>query len=413
MNRFIWITTIILTLQTSIFAQKVAFLIGVGKEYNPVLNTHKDIKIMQSLIGNSYDKVIILKDSDATYKNVKNTLINFYSLKSTDTLLFYYTGHGSRAYGGFEEKDKKDEFLMLSGYNIKSPNIITNKVMIDDEFNYHFSKIKAKKILLYDCCHSQTQNKSLSSNKSRYIKSTGIIFDLKQSKNQTYLNANMSNYIKLSACLDTEEAEDSDDGGIFTLTLKDILENNSNISFDTLIQDIKDNLKRVAKIHARSGNFSPNISSDLLSPKNFITKDIFAIKSNNQTKSLEEFLNAKIGGFKFKIHSNKKEFGLYEEVILTSSHNSNNKYLYMIEVKKDRYKLITKKNLSECKNQKCIFRDIISKEPLGRSNIYLISTQKPLRLVDSLRNKDLVESLKSQLKHQSFKVGMVWFDTIN
>ena len=399
-------------LQTPIFAQKVAMLIGVGNIKNNPLNTDLDLETMKSLLGDSYDKIITLKDNQATYNNVKNTLIDFYSLKSTDTLLFYYTGHGSRAYGGFEEKDKKDEFLMLSGYNIKYPNIITNRVMIDDEFNYHFSKIKAKKIILYDCCHSQTQNKGLSSNK-RVIKSMETVFKLKQPKNQTYLNAKMSNYIKLSACLDEEEAEDSLSGGIFTLTLKYILEKNSNISFDNLIKEIKNNLVKVANKYDRAGNFTPNLSSDLLSPKNFKTGDAFAIKLDNKSKSLEEFLNSRMGGFEFKIHSNKKEFRLYEDIILTSSHKSDDNYLYMIEVKNEKYKLITQKKLSECTNQKCIFRDIISSKPLGRSNIYLISTQKPLHLVGSLRDKNLVESLKSQLKHQSFKVQKVWFDTID
>lgn len=412
MKNIILVIVAMTLLQTPIFAQKVAFLIGVGNIKNNTLNTDKDLEVMSSLLDSSFDEVIILKDDDATYNNVKNKLESFYSLKESDTFLFYYTGHGCRAEGGFEEIDKLDEFLLLSGYNIKSPNIITNKVMIDDEFNYHFSKIKAKKILLYDCCHSQTQNKSLSSHENRYVKSMETIFALQQSKNQTYLNAEMSNYIKLSACLDTEMAEDSMSGGIFTLTLKDTLKNSTNISFDTLIQKIKSNLKRVAQKYDRSGNFNPNISYDLLSPKNFNTKDIFAIKSNNKTTTLEEFLNTKIGGFEFKIHSNKKEFQLYEEIILTSSHNSNNNnYLYMIEVKQDKYKLITKRE--KCKNQECIFRDLVATKPLGRSNIYLISTQKKLRLVNSLRNKDLVESLKSQLKHQDFKVGIIWFNTVN
>ena len=407
---------------TSVFAKKIAILVGVGNVPS-YLNTHKDIETMKLLIGNEgviYDKIVVLEDKKAIYSNIKKELVNLYELESTDTLLFYYTGHGCRAWGGVEEKDGKDEFLMFYGvtFSPTNPTKIVSGVMLDDEFNYHFSKIKAKKILIFDACHSETSTKGYT-NKSKFIKSIPhvksqeTIFTMVQKKNLTYMNAKKSNYIQLSASLDDQRADDSDKGGIFTLTLKDVLYKSKSISFSTLMKNVKTRLPVVAKNNHRAGDFTPNITvSTELSAESVQTKDIFVVQFSTpplpKTETLESFLQSRLGGLKFEKQQSKSRFSLYEEVELKSHHSSNYSNLYIIEVKKNHYNLISTKKLSECSSDSCVFKDLIASEPLGKSNIYLIASKNPL----SIAKKAFSESLKSQLKHQKFEVGMVSFETV-
>jgi len=419
--------SLLLLFSTPIFAKKVALLIGVGNIPNNLLNTHEDIETMKVLIGNTYDDVIVLEDDRATYVNVKKELELLYGLNSNDTLFFYYTGHGCRAYGGVDEEDGKDEFLMLSGVEYSSFNPVTIKkgIMLDDELNYHFSKIAAKKVIVFDSCHSQTAMKGYTKKSNKitsipYVKSMETIFTLSQEKNLTHMNSVNSNYIQLSAALDSERADDSKKGGIFTLTLKDILTNSESMSFSNLMTKIIKRLPYVAEKNSRPGDFTPNIDNKNLSSDNFQTKSIFVVAKKKPTKptvasqtsikkeSLEVFLQSKLGGLSFEKQEKKSKFSFYEPVYLKSFHTSTYEYLYMLEVKNNKYTLVTSKKLSECTSKKCSFTDLIAEEPIGKSNIYLIASKNPL----SIAKKDFVESLKSQLKHQSFEVGMVSFETV-
>ena len=404
---------LIIIMTNLLFSQKVALLVGVGN-IPSYLNTDKDIKNIKKLIKPNFNKIITLENKKATYKNLKRTLIYLYHLKKEDTFLFYYSGHGCRAYGGVEEVDGKDEFLALfkMKFDPNNNNTILDDVMLDNELNYHFSKIKAKKILIYDCCHSETMHKSLKK-QPHYIKSQERIFNIKKRKNPLFKKAKNRNYIKISACLDSETAEDSKNGGVFTLTLKEAIKKYPNSSLKELIEKTKTLLPKVAKKNNREGNYHPNIEENSLLSKNIKTKGIFVVKPKKRKReTLEEFLKKRSNNFIFKTQTNKTSFKLFEPVYLKSYHKVNNNYLYLIEVKNNRYKLVTKKTLKDCfaiKNKKiCNFKELIASNPIGKSNIFLISSQKPL----NINQKSFKQSLKWQLKKQPFKVAYLPIKTI-
>ena len=428
MKKIILGLALLLLFSTHIFAKKVAFLIGVGNIPNNLLKTHEDIETMKVLIGNTYDDVIVLEDDRATYVNVKKELELLYGLNSDDTLFFYYTGHGCRAYGGIDEADGKDEFLMLSGFEYSSYDPVTVKkgIMLDDELNYHFSKIAAKKVIIFDSCHSQTAMKGYTEKSNKitsipHVKSMETIFTLTQERNLTHINAVNSNYIQLSASLDSERADDSKKGGIFTLTLKEVLTNSKSMSFSTLMKKVSKRLPYVAQKNSRPGDFTPNIDDRDLSSDSFQTKSIFVVLQPQSTKpiggnqssikkeSLEAFLQSKLGGLIFeKQEKNKSKFSFYDTVYLKSTHTSDYNHLYMLEVKNNKYTEVTSRKLSDCSSKSCSFMNLSATAPIGDTNIYLIASKYPL----SISKKDFVESLKSQLKHQSFEVGMVSFETV-
>jgi len=403
-----------------LMAKKVAFLIGVGN-VAPTLNTDKDIERIKTMLGKDFrsENIIELQNQEATYENVKEAFESLYSLGKNDTLFFYYTGHGSRFYHGSEEDDNLDEFLVLYGMKIKA-NEVSGGVMIDDELNYHFSKIKAKKVIIFDCCHSETMKKSLGSKVKSWQPKGGAIVYRTFDVNPNYAKAINSNFINLSAAGDEEQSEDSDNGGIFTLTLQKVLKEQGDISFSKLIVALQNNLLGVAIKNGQSGDFTPNIDSDKMNPKTFRTKDIFAVaskpKPSSSKETLESYLNSKLGGVSVKIGGDEKEFPLYDSIEITSHLMKQRGYLHLLELKgKDDYALVSKMNVETCKDdenkKQCTFGNLVSQEPYGETKIYLIYTKDPLDIPKS-KTKGFAESLKSQLQHQAFEVGREVFETV-
>jgi len=416
----ILLTILLLSIMTyPLMAKKVAFLIGVGNVAT-TLNTDKDIERIKTMLGKDFrsENIIELQNQEATYENIKEAFESLYSLDKDDTLFFYYTGHGSRFYHGSEEDDNLDEFLVLYGMKFKG-NEVSGGVMIDDELNYHFSKIKAKKVIVFDCCHSETMKKSLGSKVKSWQPKGGAILYRTFDVNPNYAKAINSNFINLSASGDEEQSEDSDNGGIFTLTLQKVLKEQGDISFSELIVALQNNLLDVAIKNGQSGDFTPHIDSDNMNPKTFRTKDIFAVaskpKPSSNKETLEHYLNSKLGAVSVKIGGNTKAFPL-DDSIEVSSHLAEEKGdLYLLELKEDDYRLVAKMNLSTCKNngnkKQCVFNNLISQPPYGETKIYLIYTKNPLDIPKS-KTKAFAESLKSQLQSQEFKVGREVFETV-
>ena len=393
-----------------IFAKKVALLIGVGNIPENTLHTKEDILTMKSLVRGKFD-IISIEDSQATYKNVKSALKKLYTLKKSDTVLFYYSGHGCRAYGSVDEKDSKDEFLMLSGVKYRDDGFtIKSGIMLDDELNYHFSKIKAKKIILFDCCHSATMYKSLSPIGSKYSKTFETIFTLGYKKNPLYFRHKVNNFIKLSACLDSQQSEDSPKGGIFTLTLQKVLKERGNIPFSQLINEIKNSLHPVAEKYGRAGNYVPNMDAKNINPKKTYTKDIFAIKKPRKYNTLEDYLNTK-NALTLSLQTGVNRFSIGDNPIFKSTLKDSKNHLYLLEVDNNNYKTLAHTTVDKCmkdgEKRVCYFENIISSVPFGESKVYLISTPHPLDINRKSYGKDFRETLKSQLKHVPFKVGKV------
>lgn len=409
---------LLMCMSSSLMAKdkKIAFLIGVSN-VAPILNTDKDIETIKSLLAHDYDEIIELQDDNASYTKLRSTFEKLYALDASDTLFFYYTGHGSRFYHGSKEDKALDEFLVLSSMQ-RSGNEVSGGVMIDDELNYHFSQIKAKKIIIFDCCHSETMKKGMGRVKSWRPKGGAIVhrrFDI----DPKHTRAINSNYINLSASLKEEQSEDSRNGGVFTLTLQKVLKERGDISFSELITGIQNNLLLVARQNGTVGDFIPNMSSDHLNPKSFRTKDIFAVRTEpNSTRvkeSLEDYLSSKLGGVELKIDGKKqKEYSIGEGIQFSTQLQQQKGNIYLLEVKNEQYKLVAKQQVERCKDnnsqKQCVFRNLASLPPLGDTHVYLIFTKHPLDISKS-HTKALSESLKNQLKNQAFEVGMVSFRT--
>lgn len=139
--------------------RKQALLVGVsdyqGTQHD-LLGIDKDIKKMSALFRAWGFDVKIVQGKDSLYlahylhdyANGKNKLVE------GDIFAFYFSGHGSSVADQrpFDEIDRKDETLVLS-------NGTTNIHFLDDDLNYYFSQIQARKLQLFDSCHSGTVNK--------------------------------------------------------------------------------------------------------------------------------------------------------------------------------------------------------------------------------------------------------------
>ena len=217
-------------------SKKVALLVGVS-DYSPYSSDlpgiDTDITNIQSIItkwGFDDIKVLYNKDSLKLEKELKRYKKN---LKPNDIFLFFYSGHGSYTDDlNGDEDDGRDETIVLSDGS-------ENMHFLDDDLYYYFSHIKAKKLIMFDSCHSGTAYKSLNSkfvSKSilpRFVDKI-ISTDIKGSDTIS------GEYIVLSAAQDNEESLATTNGSLFTTTLTNLL--NENNSSQKSFQNIRDNI---------------------------------------------------------------------------------------------------------------------------------------------------------------------------
>jgi len=138
-------------LTTLSMAQKEALLIGVS-DYQGVESDLKGIEIdignMKTLFEKWGFHTTVLLDRDSM--RIDEYLNQYHSLGADDAFAFYYSGHGSYTDDeSGDESDGQDETLVLS-------NGVENRFYLDDNLNRHFNSIGAKKIIVFDSCHSGT-----------------------------------------------------------------------------------------------------------------------------------------------------------------------------------------------------------------------------------------------------------------
>ncbi|MBK9256739.1 MAG: caspase family protein [Saprospiraceae bacterium] len=148
---------------------KKALVVGVndyapvgagGPDLNGCVNDATDIANTLVICGFKPSDIRIITNHNATNTNIKrwlNWLFN--GIKSGDSLVFYYSGHGTRvtSFGDDLEVDGLDEAICPHDYQ-------TAGVIKDDEFRTLFSqKMKAGVNLevIFDCCHSGTGTRNL------------------------------------------------------------------------------------------------------------------------------------------------------------------------------------------------------------------------------------------------------------
>ena len=136
---------------------KRAVLVGIDdypRTHMDLESSVNDLKAWDSLLMECFcfkrENIRLLSDDRAKKEEVLNRLKWLKSgAKSNDTLLFLFSGHGSRFterddYGYLDEE--QDEALCLAGYDL----------LVDDELNQIFSTIFLDVNLLFicDCCYS-------------------------------------------------------------------------------------------------------------------------------------------------------------------------------------------------------------------------------------------------------------------
>jgi hypothetical protein len=404
---------VILTLIVStafLFSKDIALLVEAGSSFG-LKGGKIDIKNMKEILGSKY-KYYILKGDRATSVNIRKAFNKIArELNENDTFVFYYTGHGAR-FGNSQdsnEADKKDDFLVTTDMEMRRDRV--KNVLIDDEINYLYSKIKAKKVIIIDACHSATMYKSISRNKFKVkaYKSEDILRrDFK--KNPKWLDAKNRNFIHFAAARESESAIDTPKGSIFTKALKKVVQENGNISFSQLERLVQ------KEVH-KTSSFNPNISraSDI-DKDNLYTKDIFSIQTSRDSENretLSEFLdrNKDKESIEVVTQSRNREFKSGEFIAVKGFLDREPKYIYLVEVEPNkREKVVSDKKT-------CIYYSRMDKyicqysklqiKGRGKSKIYIIESDRPL--LNSSLKKDIVIKPKNRflnrLKDSEFSFG--------
>jgi metacaspase-1 len=149
---------------------KRAFLVGIndyypigigGQDLNGCVNDVRDMANTLVICGFKPKDIAICTDGRATKNNIMKGLETLISRsKGGDSLVFFYSGHGSQVpnyANGDQEIDSQDEVLCPHDMDF------TNTFIADDELFKTFSKLPEKVNLevLLDCCHSGTATREV------------------------------------------------------------------------------------------------------------------------------------------------------------------------------------------------------------------------------------------------------------
>lgn len=120
--------------------------------------------ISQALQKLRAQQVEVLLNQQASKARIRNTwqaLVQ--KSKPGDTLIFTFSGHGAQIVelNSGEERDQKDEILVLANYNHQHKTI-EHDAIVDNEWRQWLSQVKADRtvITLFDACHSGTLTRS-------------------------------------------------------------------------------------------------------------------------------------------------------------------------------------------------------------------------------------------------------------
>ena len=206
-----------LLFSTQAIAKKEALLVGVsnygGDPKNDLIGIDLDIDKMKRLFGGfGFDDIKVLYNRDSL--KIGDYLKEYAkNLNSNDTFALYYSGHGSYISDkNGDEIDKRDEVLVLS-------DGVDNIPFVDDDLNYFLNAIKARKLIIFDSCHSGTVNKGgYSSVKAKTLPSNQLKVSLDTLGKGLKIGREIEggDYIVLSASKDSEESLATTNGSLFT-----------------------------------------------------------------------------------------------------------------------------------------------------------------------------------------------------
>lgn len=218
---------------------KKALLIGINyigtkHELGGCIN---DINNIQNFIIENceYKSENITKLTDETtiiptFQNIKDSIYNLVKdIKGGDSLLFYYSGHGSQIENEINTGDDLDEVLVPLDY--KKNGFITDVWLYDN-----LVKIIPKDVVLWcftDCCHSGTMlnlQYNLVYNRKKQNVETDLYNEDDWINKYTLFLTNQKvetegDVFMFSGCLDDQTSADLGDRGAFTNALLETLGN--------------------------------------------------------------------------------------------------------------------------------------------------------------------------------------------
>lgn len=215
--------TLCLLCSTEAMATKYALIVGVADYKNSkddLPGIDKDLTKIYKLLKSWHFDVKVLRGAD-TLKLDEHLKKYAYSLKKDDTFAFYYTGHGSYVEDkNNDEADGRDETLVLSDGK-------EDKHYLDDDLNYRLNAIKAKKLIVFDSCHSGTAHKAGTEgfvSKSMFSDLVPTLFKREKKRDEpVYPNNLTGSFVKLSASKDSETSVATKEGSLFTTQLIKLL----------------------------------------------------------------------------------------------------------------------------------------------------------------------------------------------
>ncbi|MBA4852388.1 caspase family protein [Emticicia sp. BO119] len=237
-----------------------ALLIGIDK-YKNINNLHgcvNDIdEIENYLYLNKNFNVTIQKliNNQATRKEIINGFENYLSeAKENDTILFYYSGHGTQERADSIWKEETDGLLeCLVCYD--ETNKVSDFLLADKELRFLIAELyertHAHIVTIFDCCHSgdNTRNGALVEasfksviKKIVYDKNGGPFpqrqwseFLFSNSIKEPTSNIPQGVHVQLAACESNQTAIEIAGEGVFTKTLIKVLKGcGGNISYNVL-----------------------------------------------------------------------------------------------------------------------------------------------------------------------------------
>ena len=380
------------------------------------INSDKDIITMKRLLGDKY-KITVINEAEATSGNIRKRLKKFVKdLSPTDTFLFYYSGHGDRfATGDEHESDSRDDFLLTSDAECTSKTTVVN-VLMDDELNYLYSQIEARKVIIIDACHSADMQKGVIEDRVKRFKGCGKGFVKRGFKvNPSWGEAENRNFLHFGAAQEKESALGSPNGGEFTLALEKVIKERGNISFAQLEQEVQNRLE----------DFNPSISShSTIKKSQLYTKDIFVIATTPKQETLKALLDNQSNILNVTTQKRLNSYKVGRPITI-KGYLSSTKNIYLLELKGENdFKIISSKPkciyVKERQKEMCQFDKLRATTPTGDSTVYMIQTEKPLNfgatkasiVTDEDFDTDTVPLLQ-QLQNMSFEMGRVMIKTIN
>jgi hypothetical protein len=354
-------------------------------------------------------------------------------LSSNDYFAFYYSGHGSFVPDkNGDEEDGKDETLVLS-------DGIKNKHLIDDILYDEFNRIKAKKIIILDSCHSGTAFRGMNSRvKAKSISPNDVTESFSAPAKMRGVSVSSSkdiiegsDYVVFSASQDNEESLATPSGSLFTRAIYKTFSDPKYLNEP--LKDIKSVLTKDVLEYARetqSTPHHPNISVSDLSIENRSLGGFIQSKSAPATKiqrtanrvsstSLEATLNGMLKSDKFERFSityDKTSYKSGESVKFTIDTNGKRGFLTIFHIDGNDITLLYPngfispteiegsykfpKDLADGKFELEAYRSCkgCSEE---RTTIFALLSSTPITDVSKIKSKELISFSKTSQESQA------------